>query len=226
MLKRTVLFGAFTLVLIAIVFARSIENPRLRSQSDGLETRVMDFAGKYPEQDCIVVSKSKHLLYYCDRGMIVRNVSYRGYSLSFPCPIAIGPGGRYETPVGEYYVCQKNPQSRYTLFLGISYPSVADAENAVTELGYKINNYDFKKILEANKLRETPPWDTPLGGTYGIHGAPTYLKNYVEKLEKRNPQSNFVTNKDNTRGCVAVEHRYLYYLFANVDEKTPILILN
>jgi len=80
--------------------------------------------------------------------------------------------------------------------------------------------------VKANLLRQTPPWDTPLGGTYGIHGAPTYMRAAVDTMERREPGLIRVTKSDNTRGCIAVEHRVLRYLYANIDEGTPILILN
>ncbi|MCX5749043.1 MAG: L,D-transpeptidase [Candidatus Saganbacteria bacterium] len=173
----------------------------------------------------MVISKSKHLIYYCNNGFIVRNVSWKGFDLKFPAPIAIGMGGRYETPAGEYYICQKNADSRFTLFLGLSWPNIADANKAV-ELGSRLSASDYRRIVAANILRAQPPWDTPLGGTYGIHGAPTYMKYAIDRMEKKDPDLIYVTKRDNTRGCVAVEHRYLKFLFANVDEGTPVLIVN
>jgi len=61
-------------------------------------------------------------------------------------------------------------------------------------------------------------------GAYGIHGAPTHLSSYLNKMEKKDPDLLFVTKKDNTRGCVAVENRVIKYLFAQVDVGTPVLI--
>lgn len=190
-----------------------------------LEGQALTFAAKYPTQDCIVISKSRHLLYYCDKGFMVRQAKWDGFDLTFPAQIAIGMGGRYETPVGEYYICQKNAASRYTLFLGLSWPNIADANNAI-ELGSRLSANDYRRIVAANLLRVQPPWDTPLGGTYGIHGAPTYMKYAVDRMERADHELIYVTKRDNTRGCVAVEHRYLRFLFSNVDEGTPVLILN
>ena len=190
-----------------------------------LDGKALRFASRYLNEDSIVISKSKHLIYYCKNGFIVRNVSWDGFNISFPAPIAIGMGGRYETPTGEYYICQKNPDSRYTLFLGLSWPNIAVANRAI-ELGNRLSNYDYKRIVAANLSKTTPPWDTPLGGTYGIHGAATYLKYAVDRMERKDPNLIFVTKTDNTRGCVAVEHRVLRFLYANVDEGTPVLIIN
>ena len=38
--------------------------------------------------------------------------------------------GDKRTPLGEFYVCTRNPESRYHRFLGISYPTPRDAERS------------------------------------------------------------------------------------------------
>lgn len=62
-------------------------------------------------------------------------------------------------------------------------------------------------------------------GDYGIHGASTRLKSYLDKKEKLDPNFEFVTKKDATRGCVATENRVIKYLFSQVNVNTPVLIL-
>lgn len=62
-------------------------------------------------------------------------------------------------------------------------------------------------------------------GDYGIHGAPTYLKSFLDKHEKQDPNFTYVTKKDDTRGCVAVENRVIKYLYSQVEVKTPVLIM-
>jgi lipoprotein-anchoring transpeptidase ErfK/SrfK len=62
-------------------------------------------------------------------------------------------------------------------------------------------------------------------GNYGIHSAPTAYRSYLEKMEALYPNFTFATKKDDTRGCVQVENRVIKYLFARVDEKTPVLIM-
>jgi len=62
-------------------------------------------------------------------------------------------------------------------------------------------------------------------GAYGIHSGPTHLAGYYENLEKLDPNIEVVTQKDDTRGCVAVENRVIKYLFAKVDVQTPVLIM-
>lgn len=62
-------------------------------------------------------------------------------------------------------------------------------------------------------------------GDYGIHSAPTRYKAFLDAMEKLNPHFIFATIKDDTRGCIQVENRVIKYLYANVDVKTPVLVL-
>jgi len=62
-------------------------------------------------------------------------------------------------------------------------------------------------------------------GAYGIHSAPTKYKSYLERMEKKFPQFEFATKKDDTRGCIQVENRIIKYLYANVDVRTPVLVM-
>ena len=62
-------------------------------------------------------------------------------------------------------------------------------------------------------------------GAYGIHGAATNLASFLNKMEYLYHDFNFVTKKDDTRGCVAVENRVIKYLYAKVGVNTPVWIL-
>ncbi len=62
-------------------------------------------------------------------------------------------------------------------------------------------------------------------GDYGIHGAATRLAPFLNKMEYLDHDFTFVSRKDDTRGCVAVENRVIKYLFAKVDYGTPVWIL-
>lgn len=62
-------------------------------------------------------------------------------------------------------------------------------------------------------------------GQYGIHGAETRLASKLNYMESIHPNYTFVTKKDNTRGCVAVENRVIKYLFAQVAVDTPVIIM-
>jgi len=147
---------------------------------------VIDFVMKHKDRESIVVDKESHLIYYLRDGKLVQNDYFRGRNFSFPLPISIGMGGRYETPEGEYHITKKNPYSRYTKFLQLSIPS---------------------------------GWEP-----YGIHAGPTYLARRYERLELKNPSGKYVTKKDDTRGCVAVETLVMKYLFDKIQVMTPVLI--
>lgn len=94
----------------------------------------------------------------------------------FTCRIGLGPcpqspkqsEGDGRTPEGEYRVCTRNERSRYTLFLGLSYPSPADAQAAFAR--GDISEAQLRSIVDAHDAGKRPPWDTPLGGEIGIHG--------------------------------------------------------
>lgn len=76
--------------------------------------------------------------------------------------------GDGRTPEGRYYVCTKNPKSKFHLALGISYPGIEDAEKALME--GRIGSKEHAAIVNAQRERKRPAWDTPLGGYIMIHG--------------------------------------------------------
>ncbi|MBI5400123.1 L,D-transpeptidase [Candidatus Saganbacteria bacterium] len=146
-----------------------------------LEKKVLKIAKRHGNGEVIVVSKKDHLLYFCRNGFIVRGDRFGGFVHSFPVPISLGVNNRW-TPEGKFKIYVKNPQSRFTLFLG------------------------FKDA-------------------YGIHGAATQLASKLNRLEALDPNLEFVTRKDNTLGCVAVENRTIKYLYAKVNVETPLFIM-
>ena len=82
------------------------------------------------EAPSLVVLKSKRELQLLSQGEVLR--TYRiGLGIDPVSPKV--RQGDFATPEGTYYVCMKNPQSRFTLSLGISYPGPADAERALAE---------------------------------------------------------------------------------------------
>jgi len=86
------------------------------------------------------------------------------------------------TPRGEFYICTRNEESKFKLFLGISYPTKDDAKR-----GYNkglIGMEQMHDIIHANEKRIRPPWNTPLGGEIGIHGGGI--------------------DRDGTRGCIGM----------------------
>jgi len=90
-------------------------------------------------------------------------------------PVVIGKNvadkqreGDLATPEGEFYICYKNPESNYHLFLGLSYPNVEDAERGLR--GKLISQAEYDQIRDAIAQKKCPPWKTALGGEVGLHG--------------------------------------------------------
>ena len=76
--------------------------------------------------------------------------------------------GDKKTPEGKYFICTRNDKSRYTLFLGLSYPNISDAQRGL-ENG-DITQEEFDEIKKAIQNKKAPNWSTSLGGAVGIHG--------------------------------------------------------
>lgn len=110
--------------------------------------------------------------------------------------------GDRKTPLGKYYVCTRNDKSRFTLFLGISYPNIEDAKRGL-ENGL-IDQKIFEKIKKANEKEIQPPWKTSLGGEVGIHGGGN--------------------NADWTWGCIALSDKNIKTLWEYAKLKTPVEI--
>ena len=116
----------------------------------------------------------------------------------FRIPVVLGknPGdkqreGDMSTPEGEFYICYKNPDSKYHRFLGLSYPNVEDAERGLRE--GLIARAEHNAICEAMAERRCPPWKTALGGEVGLHGP--------------------CPNKTWTHGCIAMSAEQIEVLY-------------
>jgi murein L,D-transpeptidase YafK len=90
-------------------------------------------------------------------------------------PVVIGKNasdkqreGDLATPEGEFYICSKNPDSKYHRFLGLSYPNVEDAERGLRDK--LITPVECETIRNAIAQRKCPSWKTALGGEIGLHG--------------------------------------------------------
>jgi murein L,D-transpeptidase YafK len=68
--------------------------------------------------------------------------------------------GDGRTPEGDYYICSKNPHSRFYRSLALSYPNVKDAERGLQER--RITQAQYNRIARAIQRKRKPPWDTPL----------------------------------------------------------------
>jgi len=94
----------------------------------------------------------------------------------FRCPVGLGGApvgpkrrqGDGRTPEGDYRICSRNAASRFHLFLGLDYPTAADADRGYAERSITAAERDA--IKRAREPGGCPPWNTLLGGTVGIHG--------------------------------------------------------
>jgi murein L,D-transpeptidase YafK len=112
--------------------------------------------------------------------------------------------GDGRTPEGEYYVCSKNPQSKFRLSLGLSYPNEDDADAGLAD--GVISKREHKSIITAIRRMQRPPWNTALGGEIMIHG-------------------NGSGRGDWTYGCVALDDPDIDELFTALPLGTPVSIV-
>lgn len=73
-----------------------------------------------------------------------------------------------KTPEGKYYITSINDQSEYYISMGISYPNLEDAVEALTN-GWITEN-EVTSIIKAIDSGKQPPSSTALGGGIAIHG--------------------------------------------------------
>ena len=147
----------------------------------------------------LVVLKSKRELQLLSEGAVIR--TYR-------IGLGIDPvrpkerQGDFATPEGTYYVCVKNPRSRFTLSLGLSYPGPLDAERGLA--AGMITAEQQSRIVAACAAGGTPPWNTRLGGEIMIHG--------------RGSQADW------TAGCIALDDADIRELYRVTPLGTPVEI--
>ncbi len=110
--------------------------------------------------------------------------------------------GDGKVPEGEFFVCEKHPSRNFHLFIGISYPSIEDAERGLKQ--GLINRRQHDAIVKAIRNKKRPPWNTPLGGEIGLHGGGTH--------------------SDWTIGCIALENSDIEELYVVLQHGDPIFI--
>ena len=98
------------------------------------------------------------------------------------------------TPRGTYAVSWIGKESKFVHFIGLNYPSVADAERGLQD--GVINRATYNRIKAAHDAGTTPPQDTALGGLIGIHGVGRGSLD-IHRL------ANW------TAGCIAMENQHI-----------------
>ncbi len=111
--------------------------------------------------------------------------------------------GDGRTPEGEFYVFTKNPESRFHLSLGVSYPSKDDAKRGLA--AGLITKEEYGGIVKAIDGGSMPPQKTRLGGEIYIHGGGV--------------------ENDWTDGCVALKDDEIREVFAMIPVGTKVRIL-
>lgn len=118
-----------------------------------------------------------------------------------------------KTPEGIYYVCSRNPRSKFELSLLLSYPGKVEADN-----GFKnglINEAVHDSIASALNEKRTPPQDTALGSYICIHGggigelASDFSKAHIS---------------DWTAGCIAMRSEDIEEVYDFADPGTMVEI--
>ena len=117
------------------------------------------------ESPRIVVYKSKRQLKLLSADSLVRTYHV---ALGLEPVLPKVKQGDDATPEGIYYICAKNPESKYDKALALSYPGPRDAERGLAN--GLISAAEHQRILDAWAAKKTPPFNTKLGGDVCIHG--------------------------------------------------------
>lgn len=150
-------------------------------------------------QSCIKIYKADRKLEFWEKGNLIH---------TFKIGLGFSPKGHKtrdgdgRTPEGAYYICTQNPNSRFTLFLGISYPNIEDALKGLEE--GLIDEVTYESIKKTIQELKRPDWNTPLGGQIGIHGKGSAY--------------------DWTAGCIALDDEDMKVLWELAKIGTPVHI--
>ncbi|HLA94361.1 MAG TPA: L,D-transpeptidase [Pyrinomonadaceae bacterium] len=151
------------------------------------------------ENPSLVIYKNKRMLKVFDGKKLVK---------TYTVVLGFTPNGDKETegdgktPEGDFYVFTKNPESRFHLSLGISYPRIEDAKRGLKQKLISQEEYDEIAIAIAEK--RMPLQKTKLGGEIYIHGGGT--------------------ESDWTDGCVALKDEEIAELFDAVPVGTRVTV--
>ena len=134
--------------------------------------------------------------------------------------VASGIGGRgdkkklgdHKTPVGIYRIVELKDSEKFHRFLRLSYPNIKDAFYGLKN--HIIGRIEFDAIVQAVKNGVTPPQDTALGGSIGIHGLG----------EENEDRLSLHRANDWTDGCIALTNEQIEELMRYVEIGTKVVI--
>ncbi len=153
-----------------------------------------------PRRPRAVIVKHDRLLHLFDGSRLL--ASYRVGLGRHPTGDKVCRGDD-RTPLGTFYICHKNPASRYHRFLGISYPNERAVERGLREGRLSIGQAEA--LREALRQGRQPDWSTPLGGGIGLHGGGS--------------------DRDWTAGCIALTDEAIERLDTILAVGDPVEIL-
>ena len=136
----------------------------------------------------ILIKKNQRLLQILDGEQIVKEYKI---ALGFAPDGDKTIEGDGKTPEGKFYVFTKNPESKFHLSIGLSYPNIEAAQRGLND--QIISKEEFDAIELAIKERRMPPQKTALGGEIYIHGGGNQT--------------------DWTQGCVALKNEEVKEIF-------------
>lgn len=116
------------------------------------------------------------------------------------------------TPVGNYKICNIQPEYRYYKFIKINYPNLEDATDALRS-GI-LTQREFNQIKFEYYYSDCTSSDTELGGNIGIHG--------IGRLNFIFKNLPFVYNW--TDGSIALSNEDMDELISTVKKGTQIVI--
>ena len=148
----------------------------------------------------LVISKSKRTLTVFDGDKRIK--SYK-MVLGFDPKVDKETEGDGRTPEGDFYVFTKNPESRFHLSLGVSYPGKEDAIRGLKQ--NLITKDEHDEIIAAIAEQRMPLQKTKLGGEIYIHGGGTA--------------------SDWTDGCIALDNDQMTELFEAIPVGAKVTIL-
>jgi murein L,D-transpeptidase YafK len=152
------------------------------------------------KEPILVITKSKRTLEVFDGEQRVK--SYK-MVLGFEPKRDKETEGDGRTPEGDFYVFTKNPESRFHLSLGVSYPGKEDAQRGLQQ--GLITQAEHDEIVAAITEQRMPLQKTKLGGEIYIHGGGTA--------------------SDWTDGCVALDNDQMTELFNAIPVGAKVTIL-